>query len=205
MEIHQIKRSVHEFVKNLEDLVEKKLGDRSHLEEQVRQFARQVEKTVSEAVWNRKGVTACASVKVCKLPHFNGDLPKYETGAASGFDVRAQLKEQVTVEPGERALVSTGLSFSIPAGFEIQVRARSGWAIKSGVGLVNAPGTVDADYRGEVKVILINWGKEAVTIKDQDRIAQLVVCPVSRAELVEVADLDETERGAGGFGSTGHN
>lgn len=205
MEMSQIKRSVQEFVKNLETFVEKNLGDRSQMEEQVRQFAKNFEKTFSEVVWNRRGALETAVVRVQKLEHFKGDLPKYQSPLASGFDVRAQISTPITVKPGERVLVPTGLSFEIPPGFEIQVRARSGWAIKSGMGVVNAPGTIDADYRGEVKVILINFGQESVTIQDQDRIAQFVLCPVVQAELIEMNSLSETDRGAGGFGSTGHS
>lgn len=143
-------------------------------------------------------------VKVKKLPNFKGDLPMYQTPLASGFDVRAQLNgETVRLEPGERALIPTGLSFEIPPGYEIQARPRSGLAIKQGLSLLNTPGTIDADYRGEVKIILINLGREAVEIKDQDRIAQLVLCPVIQADFELVEELGETERGAGGFGSTG--
>lgn len=141
-------------------------------------------------------------VKIKKLAHFKGELPQYQSALASGFDVRAQIDQPITIMPGERVLISTGLSFEIPPGFEIQARARSGWAIRNGMGLVNAPGTIDADYRGEVKIIVINWGNEAVVVQDQDRIAQLVLCPVMQAELVLVEDLSETARGAGGFGST---
>ena len=205
MEINQIKRTVQDFVKGIEALVEKSLGDRSQLEDQVRQFTRNVEKTVSEMVWNRKTELEQVTIKVQKLIHYKGDLPKYETDHASGFDVRAQISESVALSPGQRSLIPTGLSFEIPPGFEIQVRARSGWAVRNGIGLVNAPGTVDADYRGEVKVILINWGTDPVTINDQDRIAQLVVCPVVHAQLVDGEDLSKTKRGEGGFGSTGHS
>lgn len=205
MEMNQIKRSVAELVKGLETFVEKNLGDRSQLEEQIRHFAKGVEKTVSEVVWNRKGAFENIPVKVRRLAHFKGELPKYQSPLASGFDVRAQLDEAVIVNPGQRVLVPTGLCFEILAGYEIQVRARSGWAIKSGMGVVNGPGTIDADYRGEVKVILINFGQEPVTIQDQDRIAQFVLCPVVQAELVEAETLDETDRGTGGFGSTGHS
>jgi dUTP pyrophosphatase len=204
MELNQIKKSVTDFVKNLEGLVEKGLGERSQFEEHVRQFAKQVEKTVSEAVWNRREGFQKVPVKVQRLPHFKGDLPKYETNHASGIDVRAAIETAITIKPGERNLVATGLSFEIPPGYEIQVRARSGWAIKTGMGLVNAPGTIDADYRGEVKVILVNWGQETVTINPSDRIAQLVLCPVVQAELFD-GDLGSSDRGAGGFGSTGHS
>lgn len=142
-------------------------------------------------------------VKVKRLPHFKGELPAYQSLSASGFDVRAQLEQPVTIKPGERALISTGLCFEIPAGFEIQARPRSGWAIKNGIGLVNSPGTIDADYRGEVKIILINLGQEPVTIQDQDRCAQLVLAPIYQARFQVVDELGDTARGNGGFGSTG--
>ncbi len=142
-------------------------------------------------------------LQIKKLTHFRGELPKYETGLASGFDVRAQLDAPVTLKPGERALIPTGLSFAIPPGYEIQARPRSGLAIKKGISLVNTPGTIDADYRGEVKVIIINHGQETVEIPDQERIAQLVLCPVVQASFQVVDILDETDRGSGGFGSTG--
>lgn len=143
-------------------------------------------------------------VLVKKLEHFKGDLPSYETLNASGFDLRAQLLgASISLKPGERVLVPTGLCFEIPPGFEIQIRPRSGWAIKKGISIPNTPGTIDADYRGEVKVGLINLGQEAMEIVDQDRICQAVLVPVYRAKLVEVAELGSTDRGAGGFGSTG--
>lgn len=142
-------------------------------------------------------------VRVQKWPHFHGALPKYETAGASGFDIRAQLTEPVVLQPCQRVLIPTGLSFEIPMGFELQARPRSGWAIKQGISLVNTPGTIDADYRGEVKVIIINHGQEAVTVNDQDRICQLVLCPVYQCAFEEVDSLSETLRGAGGFGSTG--
>lgn len=144
------------------------------------------------------------AVKVKKLAHFKtGELPSYGSLHASGFDLCAQLPSKLTINPGERALIPTGLSFEIPPGYEIQVRPRSGWAIKKGVSVVNTPGTVDADYRGEVQVGLIHLGKEPMDILPGDRIAQAVLCPVVQAELVETTELSDTERGAGGFGSTG--
>ncbi len=143
------------------------------------------------------------SLQIKKLENFRGDLPKYESALASGFDVRAQIEANIILKPGERALIPTGLSFAIPHGFEIQVRPRSGLAIKKGISMVNTPGTVDADYRGEVKVIIINLGQENVEIQDQERIAQLVLCPVVQADFQVVEHLDETARGVGGFGSTG--
>src|SRR5690606_8260735 len=109
-------------------------------------------------------------LQIKKLEHFRGELPKYETGLASGFDIRAQLDTPIVLKPGERALIPTGLSFAIPDGFEIQARPRSGLAIKKGISLVNTPGTIDADYRGEVKIIVINHGQENVEIPDQERI-----------------------------------
>ncbi len=143
------------------------------------------------------------SVQVKKLENFKGELPKYQSQWASGVDVRAQLPTTISLAPGARTLVPTGLSFAIPEGFEIQARPRSGWALRDGISLANTPGTIDADYRGEVKIILINLGQEPVTIQDQDRIAQLVLCPVLQAEFEVVQDLSDTARGAGGFGSTG--
>lgn len=143
------------------------------------------------------------NVKVKKLENFKGELPSYETAHASGFDLRAQLPEKTLLEPGQRVLVPTGLSFEIPPGFEIQIRPRSGWASKKGVTVVNTPGTIDADYRGEVKIALIHLGNEAMEIVDQDRVAQAVLCPVVQAQLIESKELSDTARGAGGFGSTG--
>jgi dUTP pyrophosphatase len=146
---------------------------------------------------------ASVTVQVKKLENFKGELPKYQTSLASGLDVRAQLEAPIEVAVGQRVLVPTGLAFAIPAGYEIQARPRSGWAIRDGVSLLNTPGTIDADYRGEVKIILINLGDKTIKISDQDRIAQLVLCPVLQAQFQEVETLDETVRGAGGFGSTG--
>lgn len=143
------------------------------------------------------------TVKVVKLPHFRGELPKYETALASGMDIRAALAESLTLKPGMRVLVPTGLSVEIPPGYEIQVRPRSGWAVKFGISVVNTPGTIDADYRGELKVGLINLGQEAVEIKDQDRIAQIVLAPVVQFTWQSVSELSSSDRGAGGFGSTG--
>ena len=129
------------------------------------------------------------------------DLPRYQTPGAAGLDLLAD--EAVTLAPGERRLVPTGLAVEIPLGFEGQVRPRSGLALRLGVGMVNAPGTIDADYRGEVGVLLVNWGREAVPIARGDRIAQLVVARVERAELALVDKLGRSDRGGGGFGSTG--
>jgi dUTP pyrophosphatase len=141
-------------------------------------------------------------VKVKRLPHAEGlDLPRYATAGAAGMDVLSA--EEVALAPGARHAVATGLSVAIPPGYEIQVRPRSGLALKDGISVPNTPGTIDSDYRGELKVILINHGAAAFAIARGERIAQLVLAPVTRAAWDEVAELDETERGAGGFGSTG--
>jgi dUTP pyrophosphatase len=130
-------------------------------------------------------------------------LPVYMSAAAAGLDLSAAIDEPVVLAPGARAAVGTGVALAIPDGHEGQVRPRSGLARRSGVTVANAPGTIDADYRGEVVVLLVNLGAEPVTIAAGDRIAQLVIAPVSRAEVVEVDALPETDRGTGGFGSTG--
>lgn len=129
------------------------------------------------------------------------ELPRYETAGSAGMDLRAD--EAVTLAPGERRLVPTGLAVEIPPGFEGSVRPRSGLALRHGVGMVNAPGTVDSDYRGELAVVLVNHGQEPVSFARGDRIAQLVIAPVARAEIELVDSLTETGRGGGGFGSTG--
>ena len=142
------------------------------------------------------------AVEVKRLAHGEGlELPRYATPGAAGMDVLSA--EDVTLEPGARHAVATGLAVAIPPGYEIQVRPRSGLALKHGISVPNTPGTIDSDYRGELKVILINHGPEAFAVRRGDRIAQLVLAPVTLAEWSEVAELDETERGAGGFGSTG--
>jgi dUTP pyrophosphatase len=145
-------------------------------------------------------------VPIVRLPHgADLPLPAYETAGAAGMDLRAAVPqdEPLTLSPGARFAVPTGLAFALPQGFEGQVRPRSGLAAKQGVTCLNTPGTIDADYRGEVKVILINLGAEDVHIRRGDRIAQLVIAPVVQAAWAEVESLDETARGAGGFGSTG--
>jgi dUTP pyrophosphatase len=147
-------------------------------------------------------MTDAVAVRVRRLPHGEGlDLPTYATPGAAGMDVLSA--EDVTLAPGARHAVATGLSVAIPEGYEIQVRPRSGLALKHGISVPNTPGTIDSDYRGELKVILINHGAEPFAIARGDRIAQLVLAPVTRAAWDEVAELDETARGAGGFGSTG--
>lgn len=130
-------------------------------------------------------------------------LPRYMSEHAAGMDLHACLEHQIALLPGERILVPTGLAVAIPPGYEGQVRARSGLALRQGLALVNAPGTIDADYRGELGVLVVNLGQETITIGDGDRIAQLVIAPVVRAELREVATLEETLRNDGGFGHTG--
>ena len=145
---------------------------------------------------------ADVAVQVMRLPHGEGlALPAYATGGAAGMDVVSA--EDVTIAPGARHAVATGLAVAIPPGYEIQVRPRSGLALKHGISVPNTPGTIDSDYRGEVKVILVNHGAEAFAIARGDRIAQLVLAPVTRAAWEEVEELDDTARGSGGFGSTG--
>ncbi|SHM88048.1 dUTP diphosphatase [Roseibium suaedae] len=143
-------------------------------------------------------------VELKRLPHgVDLPLPAYQSELAAGLDLLAAVETPQVLDPGKRAIIPTGLAMALPAGFEGQVRPRSGLAAKNGVTVLNTPGTVDADYRGEVKVILINLGEEPFTIERGSRIAQLVIAPVLQAELVEVETLSETQRGAGGFGSTG--
>lgn len=147
-------------------------------------------------------MTEPVGVRIRRLPHGEGlALPAYATSGAAGMDVLAA--EDVVLAPGARHAVATGLAMAIPAGFELQVRPRSGLALKHGISLANAPGTIDSDYRGELKVILVNLGQESFAIARGDRIAQLVLAPVTRGVWEEVDDLDATPRGLGGFGSTG--
>ncbi len=143
-------------------------------------------------------------VSIQRLPHGAGlPLPAYATAQSAGLDLMAAIDGDVTLAPGTRQLIPTGLSIALPAGHEAQVRPRSGLALKHGITVLNSPGTIDADYRGEVKVLLINHGPENFMLKRGDRIAQMVVAPVTRIAWVAVEVLDETERGAGGYGSTG--
>jgi dUTP pyrophosphatase len=145
-------------------------------------------------------------VRIQRLEHGRDlPLPAYETALAAGMDLRAAVPSAapLVLAPGARAAVPTGLAIALPPGFEAQVRPRSGLALKSGVTALNSPGTIDADYRGEIKVILINLGQAPVAVARGDRIAQLVIAPVTRAHWMEAESLDETARGAGGFGSTG--
>ena len=147
-------------------------------------------------------------IKIKKLPHFDEALgtPTYQTAYSAGADIKASLpeKKDLVIGPGERVLVPTGLSFEIPEGHEVQVRPRSGLSLKTPLMVLNSPGTIDADYRGEVKIILGNLGKEDQVIKHGDRIAQLVVAAVYNGTFVEVDELTNSTRGEGGFGSTGH-
>lgn len=143
-------------------------------------------------------------ILIRKLEHAkNLPLPNYESVAAAGMDLRAANEEPIVLKPGERILIPTGLQMALPEGYEAQIRPRSGLAIRNGITMLNTPGTIDADYRGEVKVIAINHGEEEFVIKHGDRIAQMVIAPVTQFPVVEVEQLDETERGEGGFGSTG--
>ena len=141
-------------------------------------------------------------IQISRLPEGEGlELPSYQTAGAAGMDVRAA--EERTVQPGETALIPTGFTIAVPQGYEAQLRPRSGLALKSGITLLNSPGTIDSDYRGPVGVILTNLGHEPFFISRGDRIAQMVICKVERAQWNEVKTLDDTERGEGGFGSSG--
>tara|TARA_B100001121_G_C18561876_1_gene560720 strand:- start:63 stop:503 length:441 start_codon:yes stop_codon:yes gene_type:complete len=133
----------------------------------------------------------------------NIDLPKYETVGSSGMDLAANINEQIEIKPGKTSIIPTGISLSIPKNFEIQIRPRSGLAAKNQVTVLNTPGTIDSDYRGELKVILINLGNKSFFVEKGARIAQIVLCPIIRANFREVTSLDGTERGSEGFGSTG--
>lgn len=142
-------------------------------------------------------------VKVKIVKEKNVVLPKYETSGSAGIDIRANIEEAITLNSLERVLIPTGIKMAIPSGYEVQVRPRSGLAIKHGITMLNSPGTIDSDYRGEIKVIVINLSKETYVIQPNERIAQLVLNKVEQMEFVEVEILDETERGEGGFGHTG--
>lgn len=142
-------------------------------------------------------------IQVSIINKSNNPLPDYATSGSSGVDIRAHLEHPVTLQPSERTLIPTGLFVAIPGGYEIQIRPRSGLAIKQGITCLNTPGTIDADYRGEIKVILINLSTEAQTIQPGDRVAQMVLQKVEQLQWLAVETLDNTERGAGGFGSTG--
>jgi dUTP pyrophosphatase len=143
------------------------------------------------------------SLRVRRVGDVHMELPSYQTSGAAGMDLRAAIARPVQIAPGGRELIPTGLAMAIPSGYEGQVRPRSGLASKHGVTVLNAPGTIDSDYRGEVKVVLINLGEVPFEVRPGDRIAQLVIAPVEQAAVLLVDDLDETDRGAGGYGSTG--
>ena len=131
------------------------------------------------------------------------NLPKYETSGSSGMDLAAYIDNEIEIKPGDTAIIPTGISLSIPEGLEIQIRPRSGLAAKKKISVLNTPGTIDADYRGEIKIILVNLGKESFKIEKGHRIAQMVLCPIKKAYLEEVDNLEKTQRGDSGFGSTG--
>ncbi|HYB91251.1 MAG TPA: dUTP diphosphatase [Candidatus Binataceae bacterium] len=143
------------------------------------------------------------TVKIRRLRKSARPLPSYQSEHAAGIDLEADLDAPIFMAPRERRAIPTGIAIEIPPGFEGQVRPRSGRALTDGLTLINSPGTIDADYRGEVRVLLVNLGERAIEIRPGDRIAQLVIAPVARAELVEVEALDDTPRGSGGFGHTG--
>lgn len=145
------------------------------------------------------------TIPVQRLAHHGGGtLPEYETPGSAGMDIAAMGDDlPITLAPGDRALISSGLKMALPVGFEAQIRPRSGMALKQGVTVLNAPGTIDSDYRGEIKVLLINLGQSPVTIDEGDRIAQMVIAPIVQISWSETAALEDTVRGAGGFGSTG--
>lgn len=154
---------------------------------------------------DRKGCSHLSTVlvRVKRTGEAAGPLPEYRTERAAGLDLPAAVQAPTVIVPGGRALIPTGIALAIPAGYEGQVRPRSGLALRHGITVLNAPGTIDSDYRGEVKVVLINLGEEIFVVQPGERIAQLVIAPVVRAKIEVVAELDETQRGGGGYGSTG--
>ena len=133
----------------------------------------------------------------------NIKFPAYKTSGSSGMDLVAYIKNKIIIDPGKTAIISTGIAVAIPKNYEIQIRPRSGLAAKKGISVLNTPGTVDSDYRGEIKIILINLSKESFVVKSGDRIAQMILCPIIKAKFKEVTNLPKTIRGRGGFGSTG--
>lgn len=144
------------------------------------------------------------NIQFKKLPHAKDlSLPSYESQYAAGMDIRAALEDPVELPPGSRKLIPTGLKMAMPEGYEAQIRPRSGLAYRNGITMLNTPGTIDADYRGEVKVLAVNLGNEPFVINHGDRVAQMVIAPVTQAQVEEVKQLSETERSEGGFGSTG--
>jgi len=133
----------------------------------------------------------------------NIKLPSYKTSGSSGMDLMAFIKSKITINPGNTVVISTGISLAVPKNYEIQIRPRSGLAAKKGISVLNTPGTVDSDYRGEIKIILVNFSKKSFIVKSGDRIAQMILCPVAKGKIKEVKNLPRTVRGKGGFGSTG--
>jgi dUTP pyrophosphatase len=144
-----------------------------------------------------------ASLRVRRVGPIEVPVPSYQTSGSSGLDLCAAIDAPITLAPGERRLIPTGLAIAVPPGQEGQIRPRSGWALRAGVGIVNSPGTIDVDFRGELGIVLINLGREPFTVEPLARIAQLVIAPVTRVEVALVDELDPTERGSGGYGSTG--
>ena len=143
-------------------------------------------------------------IQIKKLPAANDlPLPSYETAQSAGMDLRAALGQTIVIEPGARTLIPTGLQMALPDGYEAQIRPRSGLALKHGITMLNTPGTIDADYRGEIKVLAINLGAEPFEVNHGDRIAQMIIAPVMQMPVLEVKTLEDSERGEGGFGSTG--
>lgn len=164
----------------------------------------QVESIMSKEIITVDIDDTLAEVELKRLPHGEGiELPFYATTHAAGADLRAAVKESIVLVPGEHKLIPTGLAISLPDGFEAQIRPRSGLAYKHGITVLNSPGTIDADYRGEIGIILINHGKEPFIIKRGERIAQMIIAPFVQASFEEVSELSETVRGEGGFGSSG--
>ena len=159
--------------------------------------------TITRTDSSRAVPTKNKNMKINIINKSQHDLPNYETIASAGMDLRANLAESITLNPLERTIVKTGLFIELPIGFEAQVRPRSGLAVKKGITVLNSPGTVDADYRGEIGVILVNLSNEVFIIENGERIAQLIIAKHERAEWIEVQELSETSRGEGGFGSTG--
>lgn len=144
-----------------------------------------------------------AGIAEIKIKSESGAMPSYETAGAAGMDIKAFIESDMTILPGKTAMIKTGIRIELPCGYEAQLRARSGLAARHGIGLVNGVGTIDSDYRGEIKAMLINWGEEPVTIRNGDRIAQLVIARYEKAKLIPADDLSGTERSEGGFGHTG--
>lgn len=142
-------------------------------------------------------------VEIKRLDGNDLDLPHYETSKSAGMDLKACIVENIVIKPGERKLIKTGISIALPENYEAQIRPRSGLALKNGITVLNTPGTIDADYRGEIGVILVNFGSEDFIVERGMRIAQMVISPIIQVEFIEVKELDETKRGSGGFGSTG--